>query len=59
MATKTKHAKLVSCEQRPAHILGEEETWWVAKDSAGRSFIGATKEEAEKMLAEYNHLKEG
>lgn len=56
MATRTKHAKLVSCEQVPyAFPGGAVKPMWLALDSTGRGFMDDTKEGAEKMLAEYNH----
>ena len=59
MTTRAKHAKLISCEQIPyAFPSGEVKPVWLALDSTGRGFVDATKEGAEKMLAEYNHPKE-
>lgn len=46
-----KPAKLVSCTR-------QADGTWVAVSSAGRKFVGSTKEEAEKMLHDYESGKE-
>jgi len=65
MSTRTKHARMVACTQRLILLsdLTDEEMkaggrlLWVAVDTSGSQFADPVQAEAEKMLAEYNHLK--
>lgn len=60
--THFRHAKLVSCTQRRLVVpdMTADETkqggrlYWVATDSAHRTFAALIKAEAEKMLTDYN-----
>lgn len=59
---RPRHAKLVSCEQKRIVVpdMTAEETkqggrlFWVATDSAHRTFADLSKVAAEKMLTDYN-----